>query len=103
MPPFLATMPPPHVLRAEERSGLRDLFKDYAIELLKVQKKADIRGYVEGAAIAASVVATFWNPLTWPATVFGAGIFARNLRANAAWKRRHAGLQRLSEWVQNLL
>ncbi len=63
--PFLKRMPSAELLSQEERAGLRNLFKDYAIELLKVQKKADIRSYVEGAAIVAGVAATFWNPLTW--------------------------------------
>lgn len=96
-------MPDVALLSAIERSDLRALFKDYAIALLNVQKRSDLRSVVDVAGLVASFAATWLTPVGLPATIFGTGVFVRNRLADRAWRRRMADLKRLSEWIQNLL
>lgn len=102
-PPRLALRPEPSLLTSAEADGLRTLFKDYAFDLLKVQKQSDVRNWIDGAGILASVAATWVTPIGLPATIFGAGVFVRNRMADRAWKRRLKDLAKLAEWIRILL
>lgn len=94
-------MPRADLLSDTERADLRLLFKDYAFALVAVQKKRDVRSYVEGGAIVAGVLAG--KALTGPLTIFGVALFGRNIWANRSWNERREGLRTIAEWIQELL
>lgn len=95
--------PDPARLSQQERDDLRALLRDYAIALLRVQKKSDFRSHIEGASIVVGVGASLLMPITWPLTVFGGCLFIRNLGEDRAWKRRMRELEKLAQYIQDLL
>ena len=98
LPPFLARMPDPALLPQPARSSLRDAFKDYAFDLGRVQKKADVRELVDVVGIVGGV---FVGNL--PGFIFGTCVLIRNRLANQAWKRRMRDLERLAKWIKDLV